>query len=108
MQMSRTEKVREIWEAGSIPYRKVWNGRDVCNWAGRAMRLTEFGLVWLQHPNLAPPIEEEGDGTHPEQEHDQDDPNFLPPHNHCGMGRFRRACLNNLQMGMRWEQVPVT
>lgn len=39
----------------------------------RTRLLLEFRLVWFEHTNLAPAIEEQHDGTSPDHQHEAND-----------------------------------
>lgn len=47
---------------------------------GAAMLLLELGLIGLQHAYLAPAIEEEHDGAHPQDEHEPNNEHLLGAH----------------------------
>lgn len=53
---------------------------DVYHGTAAAMFLVELGLIWLQHANLTPSVEEEGNGCHPQYQHEDDDQCLLRPH----------------------------
>lgn len=53
---------------------------DVYQRTRRSMLLLELGLVRLEHADLAPPIEEQHDGTRPQDEHETDNDHLFRAH----------------------------
>lgn len=45
--------------------------------AALSVLLLKFRLVRLEHADLAPPIEEQGDSGHPQHQHEDDDQGLL-------------------------------
>lgn len=58
-----------------------WNGVHVHQRTGAAVLLLELRLIGLQHPDLAPAVEEEHDGAHPEHQDEADNEDLLGAHN---------------------------
>lgn len=53
-------------------------------WTRGTVLLLELGLIWLQHSNLAPSMEEQRDRTHPQDQHEEDYQHLLRSHDYFG------------------------
>lgn len=64
------------------------NGIWIDYGATLSVLLLEFRLVWLEHADLAPSIEKQGDCSHPQDQNKNDDQGLLGSHHY-------RACSCN-------------
>lgn len=60
-----------------------------------AVLLLELGLIWLQHANLAPSMEEQGDRTNPQDQHEEHYQHLFRSHDYFGSwnGKEERGSL---------------
>lgn len=50
--------------------------------AALSVLLLKLRLIWLEHADLAPSIEEQSDGSHPQDQDKNDDQGLLRSHHH--------------------------